>query len=376
MSCESEQASEGVTPTVCGNRVRCYFKSSSSTFTSATAVYSWGSGSKGKLGHGVEGDTQIIQPKRLDLPYNVTNVSCGTTYSVFACKDAAGPPVFLGCGDNGSAQLIIGNGRQPALENVEQLKCASFDELSAERSVVQLASGTYHNSVLLDDGSIYMWGTANSGQLGSPVWSRLQFNPFLNTRLMELGTVKVACGSTFTVALTKDGNMYSMGSSTFNELGHDSDFTERVPRLIKNKLLTDDVKVTDIASGFFHSVALTNQNRIITWGRNQESQCAPIEGLLKGAQSPITYIDTSMLDANDKIVQIGCGSFSSYILTESGVMYSIGSNEQGQLGVGKDYEKGRLNRIPLECIKKFWTAHKEVSLKRQLYWTVSLHSMA
>ncbi|EGG23607.1 hypothetical protein DFA_05741 [Cavenderia fasciculata] len=334
----------------------------------STKVYSWGSGTKGKLGHGID-TTQIIQPKRIEKldNCNVDRVSCGTTYSLFARSE---PIEFYGVGDNGSAQLIVGNGKQPVLEEIERLKCDAFsrDDTVKGRKIRHLSSGTYHNACIFDDGTTFLWGIGNSGQIGSPVYRRLQFEPYNNTMLKEIGTIKIECGSTFTLALTDSGDVYSFGSSVFNELGHDNEFNERVPTRIDNPLLSQS-PIIDISCGFSHSMALSRDNRLFVWGRNQESQCHPIEeGMVsKGSYSRIMELDKNLfytpddLASNATIIQIQCASFSNYILTSSGTMYSFGSNDQGQLGVGKEYKNGIFNHIKeVKGIKRFWAKHKYV----------------
>ncbi|GAM23747.1 hypothetical protein SAMD00019534_069220, partial [Acytostelium subglobosum LB1] len=353
--------------------LRSLINSSSRYYTTTTTgkVYSWGSGSNGKLGHGM-GVNQLNKPTfvRELIQHDVTHISCGTTFTMFA---AAATPTstiqsqqqiqLLGCGDNSYGQLIIGNGKIPVLENIVPLSndCESFKPPNlVGRSVKQLTSGTFHSACLLDDGNVYLWGSANSGQLGSPTYARLLYNPYLNTRLQKTGVQRLSCGSTFTVALSNDGQLYTFGSAIFNELGHDNEFNERTPKRIRHALLQDRPPVVDISSGYFHSMALTQDNRVLVWGRNQEGQCQPVEkGMEKGCFSSVHELDISRLHG-DPIIQIGCGSFSSYILTKSGAMYSIGSNDHGQLGVGSESLFGQLNHISTlpAGITKFWTGHQ------------------
>ncbi|EFA78194.1 hypothetical protein PPL_08844 [Heterostelium album PN500] len=319
-------------------------------------VYSWGSGSNGKLG--LRNDvTQLIKPTLIeDLLYdNITNISCCTTCSLFATDKSR----LYGCGNNAYGQLIIGNGKIPLLETIQPID-EEFHKTIADsgKRLVQLTSGTYHNGAVYDDGTAYLWGSGNSGQVGAAKYARLQFQPLLNTKLSNLGTKQLALGSTFSLALTNDGDIYSFGSAMFNELGHDSEFTERVPK----KIVTN-YKFTAISAGYFHGIALTTGNKVVVWGRNQEGQCKPVEsGMEKGCFSGLFELDLS--GVNGKVIHIRSGSFSNYILTDSGNMYSIGSNSHGQLGVGDDFKFGELNHIKsIENIQMFWTGHQYVIAK-------------
>ncbi|KYQ93922.1 hypothetical protein DLAC_05330 [Tieghemostelium lacteum] len=335
--------------------------------TTKTRVFSFGSGLNGKLGHGL-GESKIIKPKEITGKFNcaISNITSGTTYSLFSGYNTNRDIVELyGCGDNRDGQLIIGNGKEPLLEDIRQLQSDSISPdkgTISNRAVKQLISGTYHNICLMSDGQTLLWGTSNSGQLGSPDYQRVYFNPYNNSLLNDLGISKYSCGTTFTLALNSaEGKLYSFGSASFNELGNDNLFNERVPKPIDNSLISSE-KIVDIASGFFHSLALTENGRVLTWGRNQEGQCQPVpERIGKGSYTSIDYLDSQTIDSihkrNDRIVQLAAGSLNSYLLTEQGLVYSIGTNEYGQLGIGKDKQlnSGRLHQVnlPIKVTKLF-----------------------
>ncbi|KAF2074149.1 hypothetical protein CYY_004552 [Polysphondylium violaceum] len=376
--------------TLCGNDVvesltsnynlsqnQRYFYSTTTTTTTTTIsntndgknkVFSWGSGLNGKLCHGLE-EKKIVIPKEIQIPNNSdsgnnnpTHITTGTTYSIIAAFDNVNnTPVLYGCGDNRDAQLIVGNGKIHSIADLEILSTKNTVQLFKDKHIVDLVSGTYHNVCRLDDGTCLFWGTSNSGQLGNPVYSRVQFDPYDNKLLSEIGIKKIGCGTTFTLALSNQGQLYSFGSSSFNELGNGDCFNERVPKKINNPLL-DQRKIVDIAPGFFHNMVLDDQNTLLVWGRNQESQCFPAEdGIGKGSFCDVQILDTSILESDEKIVKIGSSSFNSYVLTDKGFIYSIGSNEQGQLGVGKSFEKGRLNKVNLPIsVKTFYTGFKSI----------------
>nr|Q54Q89.2 RecName: Full=RCC1 repeat-containing protein DDB_G0284033 [Dictyostelium discoideum] len=354
-------------------------------------VYSWGSGLNGKLGHGLD-ETKIVVPKEIEIKEDddnnrvfnqgkINKITSGTTYSIFSGYDQIKDrQVFYGCGDNRDAQLIVGNGKIQSLENIELLESPMLksDQMKGKQ-LKQLISGTYHNACILNDSNsnnnnnnnkdrslILLWGASNSGQIGSPEYNRVQYDPYNNKVLSEIGIKKISMGATFTIALSNDGKLYSFGSSTFNELGNGDMFNEREPKLIDNQLLQDN-EIIDLECGFFHTVALTSDNKILTWGRNQESQCFPVpEGTGKGSFTNVQYLDTSSLGDHDKIIQIGASNLNSYILTENGNIYSIGSNDHGQCGIEKsNFKKGILNKIKIGDdgnikVKKFYSRFKTV----------------
>ncbi|KAN0041166.1 hypothetical protein ACTFIV_003702 [Dictyostelium citrinum] len=346
---------------------------------------------KGKLdylniGHGLD-ETKIVIPKEIEIQEDYRNrvfnegkinkITTGTTYSIFSGYDETkGRQVFYGCGDNRDAQLIIGNGKIQALDNIELLESPTLksDEIKGKQ-LKQLVSGTYHNACILNDNNshnnsknksplILLWGASNSGQIGSPEYNRVQFDPYNNKVLSEIGIKKLSMGATFTMALSNNCKLYSFGSSTFNELGNGDNFNEREPKLIDNQLLRDN-QIIDVECGFFHTVALTSDNKILTWGRNQESQCFPVtDGTGRGSFTNVQYLDTTLL-GDSRIIQIGASNLNTYILDENGNIYSIGSNDHGQCGVEKSsFKKGVLNKVKIGSedlkVKKFYSRFKTV----------------
>lgn len=51
-------------------------------------------------------------------------------------------------------------------------------------------------------------------------------------KLQDLDIVKVCCGSQFSVALTKDGQVYTWGKGDNQRLGHGTDEHVRYPKLL------------------------------------------------------------------------------------------------------------------------------------------------
>lgn len=62
-------------------------------------------------------------------------------------------------------------------------------------------------------------------------------------------------------------------------------------------------------------------------GKNQEGQLGLGEGVTQALRPMI-------LNLNVNVVDVSCGGFHSLLLTDQGQVYSFGSNSQGQLGLG------------------------------------------
>ena len=103
---------------------------------------------------------------------------------------------------------------------------------------MQVACGLSHTVVCTDDGKVWTFGAGRQGQLGTQELHDNQDVPVLvsdaknNTQEIEedqIGSkpvIEVAAGSHHTVALRKDGSVYSWGSNANGRLGHGSSAEE------------------------------------------------------------------------------------------------------------------------------------------------------
>lgn len=143
-------------------------------------------------------------------------------------------------------------------------------------------------------GQVWSWGDGDYGKLGRGGSDGCK-TPKLVEKLQDLDILKVCCGSQFSVALTKDGQVYTWGKGDNQRLGHGTDEHVRYPKLLdclqggstahnvasssSKKKKTDlfvtfppGKKVVDIAVGSTHCLALTDEGEVHSWGSNDKLQ--------------------------------------------------------------------------------------------------------
>lgn len=81
-------------------------------------------------------------------------------------------------------------------------------------------------------GQVWSWGDGDYGKLGRGGSDGCK-TPKLIEKLQDLDVVKVRCGSQFSVALTKDGQVYSWGKGDNQRLGHGTEEHVRYPKLLE-----------------------------------------------------------------------------------------------------------------------------------------------
>lgn len=80
-------------------------------------------------------------------------------------------------------------------------------------------------------GQVWSWGDGDYGKLGRGGSDGCK-SPKLVEKLQDLDIVKVCCGSQFSVALSKDGQVYTWGKGDNQRLGHGTDEHVRYPKLL------------------------------------------------------------------------------------------------------------------------------------------------
>lgn len=77
-----------------------------------------------------------------------------------------------------------------------------------------LSLGDYHSGVIAQDGSLYMWGVNDFGQIGDGTTK----NRYKPTKILD-HVVSVSLGDYYSGAITQDGSLYMWGSNVYGQIG-------------------------------------------------------------------------------------------------------------------------------------------------------------
>jgi len=210
---------------------------------------------------------------------------------------------------------------------------------------VQVSAGGSHCAGLTKNGTLYTWGLASSGETGhhhTPIEVAIPRKVFSMAENLHRVT-KVACGSNHTLAVTVDGQLFSCGRGRHGQLGlgyfHDGGPLTRCDAL-------RGMHVTKVAAGGQHSVCITDDGRVWSWGDCTKGQLglgdlrfATSAGWHTGVPWPClveslceeNLSSFDLLDGKDSVVQVSCGKMHTMFVTQSGKLFACGNGSYGQI---------------------------------------------
>jgi len=138
-------------------------------------------------------------------------------------------------------------------------------------NVVDVKMSESHCAALTANGELFVWGNNSSGQLGQgEVYPRS--TPVKVPGMTNIASIEL--GPWFSAAITADGNLYCWGRNFRGQLGHIStelDF-QGFPRTATPTKVSGLEGVVSVAFGKSHSVAITVDGYIYTWGDSSNDQ--------------------------------------------------------------------------------------------------------
>uniref|UniRef100_A0A4W6C8U0 RCC1 and BTB domain containing protein 2 n=1 Tax=Lates calcarifer TaxID=8187 RepID=A0A4W6C8U0_LATCA len=195
------------------------------------------------------------------------------------------------------------------------------------KKIVSLSYGTGpHVVIATADGEVFAWGHNGYSQLGNGTTNHGLTPALVSTNLLSKRVTEVACGSHHTIALTTDGEVYAWGYNNSGQVGSGSTANQPTPRRVSSCLQSK--VVVNIACGQLCSMAVLDNGEIYGWGYNCNGQL----GLGNNGNQQTPCRIAALQGVN--IIQVACGYAHTLALTDEGFVYAWGANSYGQLGTG------------------------------------------
>ncbi|XP_077987342.1 RCC1 and BTB domain-containing protein 1-like [Glandiceps talaboti] len=195
------------------------------------------------------------------------------------------------------------------------------------KGVVSLAYGSGpHVIAITESGDVYSWGHNGYGQLGNGNVNQGLVPVHLSTNLVGKKVMQVSCGSHHSLALTSDGEVFAWGYNNCGQIGTGSTSNQSFPRKVTSGLSNKVVKF--VTCGQTSSMVLTDTGELYAWGYNGNGQL----GIGNNVNQPTPCRVTSL--QGHVVFKVVCGYAHSVALTDDGTIYTWGANSYGQLGTG------------------------------------------
>lgn len=240
------------------------------------------------------------------------------------------------------------------------------------KKVLQVACGGMHTVVLTEDRCVYSWGVNDEGALGrktaGELWEKYGVNGFsdvpagdsytpgrvlfteaeqMDNRNLEFPNevVQISAGDSHTCVLMRCGSVWAWG--TFRDSSGVMGFSpsqriQLVPCCIYRPEKPAE-QIVRISSGADHVAAITAAGELLTWGTGQQGQLGRVGGRLSGRIKMETLTQPHPVPlkaaagrqgaAARKIVDVDCGTYTTFALAENGNVYACGLNNYGQLAL-------------------------------------------
>jgi alpha-tubulin suppressor-like RCC1 family protein len=328
------------------------------------SLWAVGSNSNGQLGDGTQTDRNV--PVKIESS-GVTSIAAGENHSLYIKSDGSSKNLW-GMGSNGNGQLGVGNASDQNVSiliesvslsagdlfqvsadgnhtlylksdlSIVQLRgmgasangqLGNFDQnvttpiivnsdmgTDANKSNIKISTGDNHSMYLEDNGSLWLLGKNDQGQLGDGT----DTNKSTAVMIEPSGVTDISAGGNHSLYI-KGGKLWAMGSNADGQLGDSTNWDRNRPILVPGIV----GNIASIHAGKTYSYFRKQDGSVWRMGNNSYGQ------LGNGTNSAVSY--PSELNGFSG-ANISAGGSHILLLKSDSSLWATGNNSNGQLGDG------------------------------------------
>ncbi|XP_078055944.1 putative E3 ubiquitin-protein ligase HERC1 [Mustelus asterias] len=266
-------------------------------------VYVWGSNSSHQLVEGTQ--EKILQPKLASSFADAQTIEAGQYCTFVISSDGS----VRACGKGSYGRLGLGDSN-----NQSTLKKLTFEPHRAIKKISSSKGSDGHTLAFTTEGEVFSWGDGDYGKLGHGNSSTQKYPKLIQGPLQGKAVVCVSAGYRHSAAVTEDGELYTWGEGDFGRLGHGDSNSRNIPTLVK-----DISNVGEVSCGSSHTIALSKD------GRTAWSFGGGDNGKLGHGDTNRVYKPKVIEALQGMFIRKVCaGSQSSLALTSTGQVYAWG----------------------------------------------------
>jgi alpha-tubulin suppressor-like RCC1 family protein len=295
-----------------------------------TTLYMWGSAGNGGIDMNVSTGF-FVTPVQAAAGKDYAQIRLGLT-SVGGAVTTGGQ--LWTWGSNTSGMLGIGS----TIDQSSVVQVTNSASTAWSTATNCLGFGYNHGVALSNDGYAWSWGNNNLGQLGiNSVTQRLTPITVLGGNNYTAITAGFACS----MALTKDSKIFTWGYNSFGTLGIGDTNNRSSPTQILDIQWKQPTGNNTVISMGYHALAIAEESgNLYGWGFNNSGQLG--NGTTASTSRPI-FIDSGF-------VSVATGAYHSAAITTNGLLFTWGQNNLGQLGINSNINKS----LPVQ-VEGSWT---------------------
>lgn len=269
-------------------------------------VWTWGWNALGQLGNGTTNDAHT--PVQVSGLSNVVAISARG----YHCLSLKSDGTVWGWGWNAWGQL--GNGT------------TSFTTVPVRvvglTNPAAISAGYMISLALMSNGTVRIWGTDGYGEMGQGVTSVHSYTPIPVPGLSNV--VSVSADFQEPEALKSEGTIWMWGWNNLGQLGNGTTSDTNVPVQVLN--LTNMIFAG--ATGDRNNCAIKADHTVWTWGRNYNGQL----GIGTADQNPHPVAVQVPAFGSSYVIMVQTPDWHSLALQADGTLWGWGANDHGQLG--------------------------------------------
>ncbi len=267
-------------------------------------LWTWGYNGNGTLGNNTTASTSSP----------VQTIAAGTNWkyvysnqmSVFAIKTDGSLWVW---GNNGNGQLGTGN-----LTNY-----SSPVQLGTEKNWKLISSNSYFSAAIKTDGTLWTWGYNNDGTLGDN--TRIDKSSPVQTIAAGTNWKSTSTGIYHVTAIKTDGTLWLWGQNNNGQLGTNNTTNRSSPV----QTVAGGTNWKQSSGGQSHTAAIKTDGTLWLWGRNIYGQLGT-----NNTTNRSSPVQTVAGGTNWKL--LACGRNHTAAIKTDGTLWLWGYNNYGQLG--------------------------------------------
>jgi uncharacterized repeat protein (TIGR02543 family) len=332
--------------------------------TNKGSVYSWGNNEFGQLGLASNSQSIVEIPTKITFPSSIgTDIPIKVFATGYYYKIGGSNTDYF---NNIQYSLALTNNGKVfswgSNENYQLGDSTSIDKknptlitfpgLLENEKVINISPGEKHVLALTSFGRVYAWGEGSYGELGAGSITRAK-TPFrINFPMLnaEEKIVSISAGKQHSLVATSEGKLLAWGDNGENQLGLPPQLVgynkRTLPEIVTPINLESNEKINYVSAGTLHSTAMTNRNRVLTWGNNDSGQLG--NDMRFKNQSRATINPYISLNNGETLIKIDAKHNRCFLLTSQSRLLLWGSNNGYVFGLGDLFLNNTVSSLPIE----------------------------